>query len=111
MGELAMRSRRLGPVTVDKRRFAYVCGLAVVVLVSIPVELNAEAVLPSQVTPQTLRPPTAGARSLGGYGADDSEVLPRRQHAPKKKSSKSKGATSGANGNKVVPGNNSELPR
>ena len=42
-------------------------------------ELAAQTILPSQVTPQTLRPPPRGGADAYGIGNENDELLLRRQ--------------------------------
>ena len=45
------------------------------VLLGVPTIVAAQDVLPSQVTPQTLRPPPSGERSIENYGPDNPTAL------------------------------------
>jgi hypothetical protein len=106
MGRFAVRIRAIGPLAGSARLWrALVSGCAVALLFSvdiiIPADLSAQTILPSQVTPPTLRPPAAGRGLLTAPGAEDLRVLPDTG-TKKRNRSKVFDRTNGATGNTGV---------
>ena len=54
---------------------AGLCAIVLLELLRLAPIVAAQDVLPSQVTPQTLRPPPSGERSLENYGSDNPSML------------------------------------
>lgn len=76
----------LGAWHLLSRRFTLVVGIAtgLIALVDIHAELSAQTILPSQVTPQTLRPSGTGGGALYPPDTEDLQVLPNSKIKSKK---------------------------
>ena len=69
------------------RALAIAIAAALLALVDIPAELSAQTILPSQVTPPTLRPPAASGGVITSPGTEDFlKVLPSPEKKKKKRS-------------------------
>jgi hypothetical protein len=98
LDDLLLRSRHIEPGVPKKYLRVAVAAFAFVALTNLPTELSAQTVMPSQVTPPTLRPPTATERSLGAHGTEDLEVLPDKRGKAFRKNSKTRIPTTGGKG-------------
>jgi hypothetical protein len=90
MDRFTVRIRAIGPLVggvLFWSALASGCAAALLALVDIPAELSAQTILPSQVTPPTLRPPAASGGVITSPGTEDFlKVLPSPEKKKKKRS-------------------------